>query len=130
MRWKPPLEFAPLQPEGAALFRSEHQPAMLNHFVNLLGHSWHAMTAGTSTNTLGFILWTLVLAAVGWASTVAAKWWELRRQRASSPLRTAVSDSLWPGIIFSAGATYGLVALVFVAFVFRTVYRDHQDLVA
>jgi hypothetical protein len=59
------------------------------------------MTAGTSTNTLGFILWTLALAAVGWASTVAVKWWELKRQNASSPLRTAFSDSLWPGIAFS-----------------------------
>jgi len=106
-----------------------HHPDMLNHFVNLLGHSWHAMVAGTSTNTLGFVLWTLALAAVGWASTVAAKWRGLKRQKASSPLRTALSDSLWPGIIFSAGATYGLVIVVFAAFMVRTIYRDHQDLV-
>ena len=45
-------------------------------------------------------------------SDVAAKWWELKQQKASSPLRTAVYSSLWPGIAFSAGATYGLVIVV------------------
>ena len=102
---------------------------MLNHFFNLLARSWHAMTAGTSTNTLGFILWTLALAAVGWASTVAARWWKLKRQNEISPLRSAFSDSLWPGIAFSALAIYGLVAVVFAAFVVCTVYRDHQEFV-
>ena len=88
------------------------------------------MTAGTSTNTLGFILWTLALTAAGWASSVAVKWWELRSQQVRSPLRTALRQSLWPAIVFSAIAVYGLVAIVFLVFVVRTVYQDHQDLVA
>jgi hypothetical protein len=68
--------------------------------------------------------------AAGWVSTVAIKWWELRRHNEASPFRTALADSLWPGIAFNAGTTFSVVALVFAAFVVRTIYLDHQGLVA
>ena len=76
---------------------------MGHHFISLLGRSWHAMTSATSTNTLGFILWTVALAIVSWAATVAEKWRRLAKEKRSSPFREALSDSLWTGVYLSIG---------------------------
>jgi hypothetical protein len=87
------------------------------------------MTTATSTNTLGFILWTVALAIVGWAATVAEQWWQLRRKKDATPLRRAVTDSFWPGVFLAIGIS-GLVLVAWVGFVVWTVYSDHQSLVA
>ena len=101
---------------------------MLPHFLNLLGRSWHAMTAATSTNTLGFILWTVALTVVGWAATVAERWWQLRQENTDLAFRKALVNSLWPGV-FLAGGVGGLVLIVLGIFMVRTVYDDHNLLV-
>jgi hypothetical protein len=101
---------------------------MWHHFINLLFRSWHGMTAATSTNTLGFILWTLTLTGLGWASTVGAEWLKLVRKKTDSALRKAVSGSLWSGVFLATGMTV-LVAIAFVAFVIKTIYQDHEFLV-
>lgn len=100
-----------------------------SHFVNLLGHSWDAMVRATGTTTLGFIIWTLALTAVGWAATVAVRWIELKRENTTSPFEKALLSSRLPGI-FLAGGVFVLVLVVFWFFLALTVYRDHQSLVA
>jgi hypothetical protein len=101
---------------------------MWSHFVNLLGHSWGAMVTATGTTTLGFIVWTLALTAVGWASTVAARWIELKREQTDSPFERAFLGSRLPGLFLGAGVV-GLVFVAFFVFLVRTVYFDHQSLV-
>jgi hypothetical protein len=83
------------------------------------------MTSATSTNTLGFILWTLAVAVVLWASTIGERWWKLKRAKAASPFRQALVNSLWPGLV----GTLVLVLVTYGFFIVRTVYDDHESLV-
>jgi hypothetical protein len=101
---------------------------MLHAFLNLLAHSWDALIKATGTTTLGFVLWTLAVIAVSWASTVAEKWLRLKRAHSTEPFLESLRGSLWLGV-FSAGGVTILVAFVFVVFVVRTIYGDHERLV-
>src|ERR1700680_3219604 len=102
---------------------------MWTHFVNLLGHTWNAMVRATGTTTLGFIVWTLAITAVGWVVTVVTNWLELGRAKTVSPFQQAIASSRLPGIILAV-AVFGLVFVVYSVFLVQTVYRDHQSLVA
>jgi hypothetical protein len=102
--------------------------AMWPHFLNLLGRSWDVMIRATGTTTLGFVVWTLLIAAMGWAATIAAKWFELKRNKASFPLRSALRDSASSGVSTAVGIAM-LAVIVFCVFVFRTDYDDHDSLV-
>jgi hypothetical protein len=99
---------------------------MLPHFLNLLSRSWDAMIRATGTTTLGFVVWTLLIAAVGWAATIAVKWLKLKRSKTSSPLRAAMRDSIWEGVFTAVGITIVVIA-AFCVFAIRTVYDDHQS---
>jgi hypothetical protein len=100
----------------------------LDHLRNLIGRSWSATTAGYGTTTLGFILWTLLLSAVGWWVNVAASWYKLRKAKAPNALRQALRDSLLAGKFLTVGI--GAILLTSYAYFFvRTVYQDHQLLV-
>ena len=48
----------------------------------------------------------------GWLSTVAYKWFQLRRDKTNRAFRQALVDSLWPGI-FTATFFAALVAISF-----------------
>ncbi|HEV2960624.1 MAG TPA: hypothetical protein VG649_02285 [Candidatus Angelobacter sp.] len=115
---------------GALLFSviSVLSHSMRPHFFNLFVRSWDAMVRATGTTTLGFIVWTLALSAVGWAATVAGRWLELKRENTVNPFRKALFSSLWPGV-FLAGGVFGLVLCAVVVFMFITIFDDHQILV-
>jgi hypothetical protein len=102
--------------------------AMWPHFLNLLGRSWDAMIRATGTTTLGFVVWTILITAVGWAATIAAKWFELKRNKTSFPFRSAMRDSARARAFTGTGIGL-LVVATFCAFVVRTVYDDHEFLV-
>jgi len=99
------------------------------HFLNLLGRSWENMVKATGTTTLGFIVWTLAIAVVGWSATVASRWLDLRKERPLNPFRTALRSSVRPGTIPALGFGF-LVLLTLSMFVVNTTYDDHQSLVA
>src|SRR5713101_8538766 len=99
------------------------------HLWNLIGRSWSATTAGYGTTTLGFVLWTLLLSAVGWCVNVAASWYKLRRAKAPDPFRQALRDSLLAGKLLATGIC--LILFVSYAYFFSsTVYEDHQSSVS
>ena len=100
---------------------------MWNHFLNLLGHSWDAMVRETGTTTLGFLVWTLAVTLFGWLANLAWKWVQLNRQKSDRPFRTALSDSIWPGVLTAIGLGT-LILLTFEGFFVRTVYDIHQSL--
>src|SRR6266481_5195685 len=101
---------------------------MWPHFLNLLSRSWDAMIRATGTTTLGFVVWTVLIAAIGWAATIATKWLGLRRNKTPFAFRSAMRDSKWSGIFNAAGIGL-LVVIAFCVFVVRTVYDDHVSLV-
>src|SRR5260370_39416305 len=78
--------------------------------------------------TLGFDVWTILIAAVGWVATIVTKWFELKRNKTSFPFRSAMRDSAWAGVFAAAGIGF-LVSAAFCVFVVRTVYDDHESLV-
>ena len=100
---------------------------MWTHLFNLLGHSWNALMEQTGTTTLGFILWTLGIAAVGWAVSVIRKWRDLKSKRIGSPLTTALVPSRSQGLFVTA--VFVLVLLCFFVSVIFTVYAEHQLMV-
>jgi len=86
------------------------------------------MIRATGTTTLGFVVWTVLIAAIGWAATIATKWLGLRRNKTPFAFRSAMRDSKWSGIFNAAGIGL-LVVIAFCVFVVRTVYDDHVSLV-
>jgi hypothetical protein len=102
---------------------------MWPHFVNLLGRSWDALTKASGTTTLGILVWTIAIAIASWAAATIAKWLELKKDQARSPFRSALHDSTSVGK-FTAAAIGTLIFFVFLGFMVRTVYRDHEELVA
>jgi hypothetical protein len=86
------------------------------------------MVSATGTTTLGFIVWTIALSAVGWGANVASNWYGLKREKADRPLHQAFRGSLRSGVFLAVGIT-GLVVISFVVFVVRTIYDDHLTLV-
>jgi len=99
-----------------------------HHLFNLVVRAWNTMITATGTTTLGFVVWTLSLTAVGWASALTAKWFELRGQRIANPFRQALGGSVLTGL-FLAGGIVGLLFIALFAFIVRTVYQDHESLV-
>lgn len=99
---------------------------MWTHFTNLLSRSWDAVIHATGTTTLGVVVWTILIAAVGWVATIVAKWIALRRSKTSSPFLGAIRDSVWGGVLTAAGI--GLVVIVvFCVFLVRTTYSVHAE---
>jgi hypothetical protein len=101
---------------------------MLTAIGHLMLRSWRAMTAATSTNTLGFILWTLGITFIAWATSVVAKWFELRRSGSTAPFRAAIRASSLNGIFLLLGVTL-LVGSAWEYFTLLTIYNDHNYLV-
>jgi len=85
------------------------------------------MTGSTSTNTLGFMLWTLALTATLWLASVAADWWKSRKE--TGAFRNAFAGSLTSGIFSAIGVSL-LVLLVWAGFIVRIVFNDHEYFVA
>lgn len=104
-------------------------PAMWHHFISLLVRSWNAMTSSTSTNTLGFILWTIAVTAVLWLAAVGADWWKLRKKHAPTAFREAFAGSFVSGLFSAIGVTV-LVLIIWGWFIMRTIFDDHQYFVA
>lgn len=102
---------------------------MVPHFLNLLHRSWDALVSASGTSTLGFVLWTIGITVIGWAATVAANWFDLWRAKYNQPFRAALARSVTAGT-FLAGFVFVFVAITYGCFVIRTVYDDHQHLVA
>jgi hypothetical protein len=87
------------------------------------------MVTATSTNTLGFIIWTVALTIVGWLSAVVHSFLKRRKIEKRGAFSFAIRESLTSGLLMLAGVailTAGLWAICVVV----TVYRDHQRLVA
>lgn len=81
------------------------------------------------TTTLGFIVWTLLLGAVGWGVNVAALWYKLSKSKAPHPLSQALREPLLAGKFLAPGV--GVILTASYAYFFaRTVYQDHQSLVS
>jgi hypothetical protein len=102
---------------------------MVHHLSNLLSRSWDALIRATGTTTLGFFVWVVALTAASWLATLATKWFELKRDRAAEPLRSALRASKLTGT-FLTGIIFLMLLCLFEAFVVRTVYDDHEDFVA
>jgi len=103
---------------------------MSPHFLNLLRRSWDALISASSTSTFGLVQWTVGITVVtSWAATVAVKWREYRRGKYGQPLRKALVGSFVQSMYLLGGITLYLF-LTYVYFVGRTVYDDHQHLVA
>ncbi len=95
------------------------------HLINLFGRSWGNLVRATSTNTLGFILWTVAITAVSWVATFAARWVQLKREGRERPFTEAIRDS-WLPAIFEAIAIGVLVLCLWGIFTGKTIYKDHQ----
>jgi hypothetical protein len=80
----------------------------------------------TSTNTLGFFLWTVAITAVSWIATFAARVVQLKREKRERPFKGAIGDSLLPAL-FEVVAIAVLVACLWGVFVVRAVYDDHEE---
>ncbi len=81
------------------------------------------MTGATSTNTLGFIVWTVLLTVGGWVVTIAVNRWELKETWPEVMRRS------YKPILAEAAFVVALVLCLWFVFVGRTIYADHQDLV-
>jgi hypothetical protein len=87
------------------------------------------MVKATGTNTLGFIVWTVVLTIVTWLATVIQQTGTLRSKGTHHPFGTAVSQSLAAGS-YSAGAVAIFTLFAWVLSCCFMVYNDHVSLVA
>ena len=65
-------------------------PMWWHHLVNLLGRSWGSLVRATSTNTLGFIVWTVLITVMSWAATLAGTWFQLKRDKTEHPFTKAL----------------------------------------
>jgi len=86
------------------------------------------MVRATGTTTLGFALWTVAFTAVGWASGVVAKWYELKNRRSPNPLGQAVRESARAGEFLAIGVG-AVVVVAYGLFVAGTIFEDHESLV-
>src|SRR6266496_4622349 len=99
------------------------------HFVSLLSRSWGNLVRATSTNTLGFILWTVALTLVSWTATLAGTWFQYKGENAERPLQKAIRSSLWPSV-FEAVGICALVLCAWSIFIAKTIYDDHRSQVS
>ena len=99
------------------------------HFLNLLGRSWRALMSATSSSTLGFFLWTILVAVIAYFAGVLAAALKLRSKGTVHPFKQALTESLLTGIFSFLGLAL-LVLLAWAVFVVPTVYSEHQMFVA
>lgn len=100
----------------------------LRHLVNLIFRSWLVMVNATSTNTLGFIIWTVALTAVVWFATVVQKFFDLRAEKVQQPFYSAIAQSARAGF-YTCGAVIVLTLLAWAVACIVTVYQDHAALI-
>jgi len=103
---------------------------MFVHFLNLAARSWFALMSATSTNTLGFLVWSLLVAVLGWFIAAIIEWNNFRKQeggwRAVAP---ALKTSLKSGGV-GVSIIVALAVVMWAIFIVRTIYDDHMQLVA
>jgi len=102
---------------------------VLIHAQHLAARAWFAMVAGTGTNTLGVVAWSLVVPIAVFIIQVGRRSLQFRKTLGSAvALRSAAIRSIgtvtevWVGVI--------VVAFCFwVWFIVETIYQDHSELV-
>jgi len=103
---------------------------MFVHFLNLAARSWFALMLATSTNTLGFLVWSLLVAVLGWFIAAIIAWNNFRKQeggwRAVAP---ALKASLKSGGV-GVSIIVALAVVMWAILIVRTIYDDHMRLVA
>ena len=88
------------------------------------------MVNATSTNTLGFIIWTASLTMVVWfASILLPNFLEERRKVRKGAFIRALQASLLNGLLTLA-AVAGLTIVVWLGCIPALIYKDHQELMA
>ena len=103
---------------------------MLSHFLHLALRSWLAMVSATSTNTLGFFVWSVLVAVLAWLIAVLNAWLNIRKeQRGWQGLAVAFRSNLKAGSI-SVGVVFIVAIAMWAVFCVRTVYADHTQFVA
>jgi hypothetical protein len=85
------------------------------------------MVAGTGTNTLGFIVWTVVLTIVMWLATIVQQAFELKIKGIPHPFWVAVAKSANSGL-YTCGAVIVLTMLALMVSCIVTIYREHNEL--
>ena len=99
--------------------------SLLEPLGPLLEHN----TSAYGTTTLGFVVATFVITAIGWAAPVASKWYRLRKSRAPEPFSQALKDSVLDRTILACGLV-AIAPISYAASLAYTVYEEHQALVA
>ena len=103
---------------------------MLLHFLHLALRSWLAMVSATSTNTLGFIVWSVLVAVLAWFIAVLNAWLNIRKQqRGWHSVAVAFRSNLKAGSM-SIGVVLTVAIAMWAIFFVRTVYADHMQFVA
>jgi hypothetical protein len=116
--------------ESLRLFGSTITDQMwISHLVNLLLRSWKATTDGYGTTTLGFILWVVLFTVLLWFAGLLGTWITLRRRNPATSFKEVFRDSLMTGL-FSVGCILAIAVVSYSVFLLRTIYQDHQALVA
>lgn len=103
-------------------------PSMRSYYANLVSRAWGTTMNSTSTNTLGFILWTVIVGTALWAVGVAIKWNSLKQTPNAVPFKRVLLQALWPEGAAMAGVVILLVFGAVIFFLLRTVYSDQEDL--
>lgn len=102
--------------------------AWLVHFIHLWREAWYLMVNATSTNTLGYFVWTGALTLVGWIAAVVDSFIKLKKTQPKGAFASALRGSIVSGILLVAGVA-ALTIAVWVWNVPIVIYRDHQNLV-
>jgi hypothetical protein len=103
---------------------------MFVHFLHLAARSWLALMSATSTNTLGFLVWSLLVVVLGWFITALSAWSNLRKQEGGwGAIAPALRTSLKGGGV-GVSIIVALAVVMWAIFLVRTVYDDHMQLIA
>ncbi|MGH9342445.1 MAG: hypothetical protein ACRD19_01575 [Terriglobia bacterium] len=87
------------------------------------------MVSATSTNTLGFLVWSFLVSVLGWLIAVINTWADLRkRERGWRVAALALTSKLRAGAV-SVGVVSVVAAGMWTIFLVRTAYYDHAQLV-
>jgi len=86
------------------------------------------MVAATGTNTLGLLVWTLVLTIFTWFATVLYQMHQMKSKGVRAPFITAISESLGSGL-YTYAAILALAIFAWGIFIVIAVYRDHNTLI-
>jgi hypothetical protein len=61
------------------------------------------MVAATSTNTAGFILWSIGFTVVAWIASLSASWYRCRHYKEKKHFKEALKESWLTGIFLTIG---------------------------